>query len=285
MDTDEENGGEYCCFPEEGHSCCGNCSHEDGCVPCLDTFFHFDYFDIDSVSKSSCLSSQSLLLFRLTMFLWMIVSFAFSWESVFDKGKFLAYLTNITWAVVIVYLVCASTASYLEVQGTFPKGKLSEHCFARFTFVLFVIAAALEGAVVILYWVLVYPGVNTIGDDAQNWQARLTGHGFAWLVTIVELFLNRIEFPIRMFLFCLIYAVVYMVINGLFYVGSNGVLLYNALDWGNTGKAIVVIIEAIILVIMSYSFNIALVRCRKRFIPQERGDMVRVFGEPVNSTL
>lgn len=239
------------CCPRATDGCCDeySCDCTEGCITCGHRFFHFDYFSTTDVSTSHFVSPTTLLIYRIAALVEVLVFYIIAW-TLSPPYLFFIYLTYWSYTATCIYLILAIIASALQVNGTFPHGKLSDFWFARFIYAFFNTMIAIEAVVVIIFWATIFSGSKTPLELITTIHA----HGIIFVTLLVDLFLNKINMPARHVVFCILYGIIYCIFNGIYYAICQGTI-YAILNWGSARVIAVIAGVLILLIVMWFALS------------------------------
>lgn len=95
----------------------------------------------------------------------------------------------------------------------------------NFITALYEIAFAFETVITIVYWGFLFQGYK----DGFTFYLDLNGHGFPLIALLIDFILNPVEFYIRRYLFLLLVALLYVLVNLSYTLAYQPV--YSILKW------------------------------------------------------
>lgn len=148
----------------------------------------------------------------------------------------------------------------------------------NFITALFEIAMAFEVVITVIYWGFLFNGFV----DSFTLYLDLNGHGFPILALAIDFILNSYEFYIRRYLFLLMLAVPYLVIN-LSYALLN-TPVYGILTWVDW-LSYVLGLAALVMALVAYTIGLVAynVCCKEKLLSEKiKNDRDQIYERDAN---
>ena len=181
-----------------------------------------------------------------------------------DGPNYFIFLTNWGFLTLNLYLLFAAistTTKYLTVHLVCPAELENDkdNCFKKPTgccgysdnrinwyqmihWVLFTLGIDTAFTVTVLYWALLYRGGDVDGVNANT-------HLVNGIVAVAEVWISGVPVQLLHFIYPVIYAAVYSVFSGIYFVASCGLVIYDdVLDYGERLGHAVGVVVAVTLV-------------------------------------
>ena len=234
------------------------------------------------------------LVVKLGLLAWVIQTVAFSILAIDTPSFWIAYLTNWSVVLVLVYFV----GSFLMVAGVIPISSSQNHeqqqqnanIWMKTTWFFYTVSINLSLLSTILFWILVYdPTVPLRYDHVMN-------HGGTLILIIIDgMVINRIPIRLRQLVWVEAVSLCYLLWNIIQQYSSienpnrdddDTVALYDSLDFKkNAGAAVILCVLLILLAIPALFILLMLFSSmfKTRYVRADDEDKPRVvFDEEVN---
>ena len=175
-------------------------------------------------------SKKKLLALRMMLFLF---SFGIYCMTNINRGSFYKNYMYLTyWGEVLTMLAFLTLLldGILNFQGYYQDNKFEDGALSRAAHILFEIAFSYEFAIVIMYWLAVFP---TATDEKTSffYTTNILVHGICFVLLWIENIVNFIEFFPRHFIIVTFVAIAYVIDNIIVVFFINFDTVYTVLKW------------------------------------------------------
>ena len=217
-----------------------------------------------------------------------IITLIYGWINNNHPYYFMAYLTQWTLLMTIIYFSCSLALSIMTLKSCSDNSDTSsgnssssfQRTLIKIGWGLFPIVSSAGAAVVLIYWLVVYDYENRGFPKYYS----IMSHGIIFLLALADGFiLNKIPLRLKHYMIVLLYGLTYIawsivaaaakIDNPNTPSEDNSEALYTILDWDNEQTAATIVSVGVLFValpVFTLFFWIVSVTCCRKYLEDEK---------------